>query len=301
MKMSRQRWTALVVAALAATTLAAAQNSEGRQPRSPQDRPATVQREGPRRSLAGRVRVEQARPQALKNAQVSSIKLRHADAESVAEVLQQLRPAFPGSLFISPEERTATLVVAAENEETIRQIKSLIEALDEPARGEMSYGRECHSIELKHAVAVEVLRHLRVLVPDGRGLRVTADQRSNTIWVAAAPELAAQALQIVHGIEESTAEAEAKHADDPPALRFYQVKHANATALASTANQVARMMELEACLVADPASGQIIVYATSGEAEQLERVIEKLDVSPKQTQKPPASHTPHAAGRETKK
>lgn len=248
----------------------------------------------------GRVRVEPARPQALKNAQVSSIKLRHADAGSVAEVLQQLRPAFPGPLFISPEEHTATLVIAAENEETIRQIKSLIEALDEPARGEMSSGRECHSIELKHAVAVEVLRHLRALVPDGRGLRVTADERSNSIWVAAAPELAAQALQIVRGIEESTAEAEARSADDPPALRFYQVKHANATTLASTVNQVAHMMELDACLVADPVSQQLIAYATLAEAEQLETVIEKLDVSPKQTRKP-QPRTPRAAGRQTKK
>lgn len=299
MRMSRQRWTALVVVALAAAMVTAAQEGEPRQQRSRQERPPTVQREGSRRSLAGRVRVEQAHPQALKNAQVSSIKLRHADAESVAEVLQQLRPAFPGPLCISPEHHTATLVIAAENEETIGRVKSLIEALDQPARDPMESGREFHSVTLKHAIAEEVLKHLHGLALGGRAVRVTADRRTNTIWMAVPPELAEQVLGVVRGMDESAAAA--KHADERPELHFYQLGHADAEHLAHTLSGVGRMMELEVRVVADAASGQIIVYATSAEAEQLETVIEKLDVSPKQTRKSPAPRTPRAAGRETKK
>lgn len=292
MDRSHQRWIALVACVLLTTYVATAQEAERGKRRHRSERPNAAQRE--RHPHGERVQGEQARPPQRGAAHLELIGLRHADPDAVVDLLLQMRPAFGRHTLVSSDERTGTLVVATETDEATKQIRALVETLDQPTHDELGPTWTCRFVTLRHASAKEVVENLYGLrrQPTTRhSVRFAPDERANTVWVAGPPDAVERTMQMIEHMEETTANAFSRESEACD-IRFYQVQRANATNLASTLHQIAAMMDLDARITADSASHMLIICATSDEAAELEKVIEKLDVTPKRTKHPKPPRAP---------
>lgn len=202
MRLSHYRFGTILLTALVTMAFAAAQQPE-RGTRRPQraPRPEAAQPAKQKDSRSEKVRVEPARRRSPRQVKLSTLSLKHADVEYVAGLLGRMQRVFEERMMVCPDERTNTLVVAVENEQTLAQLLEVIDVLDAPAREGLA--DEVHqAVPLEHAFAPEVVEYLERLAPRTPALRFVADERANTIWLAGPPELVADVAQLVEEMED---------------------------------------------------------------------------------------------------
>lgn len=284
MSMPRQRWTALALLAVLAVAVAVGQDAR-RRPRAAREGPPTTQPAQRRGEQAPRVQVERARPPRSQPPSIQVFRLKHADAEYVANVLGQMQRVFGESIMAAPDERTNSLVVATESERTGQQVRELIESLDVPTVDD-AVAEETVCIPLEHAFAREVITYVHELAPRHRLLRYVADGRSNTVWLAGPAPTVEKLTAMVREMDERAEAATARQASVRE-LRFYHLKHAVDPRVANTINETAETMDLDLEVICDPASGTLIAHATPSEAATLEKIIAELDVPPRRSAVPP--------------
>ena len=279
MTLSHYRFGTILLTALVAMAFAAAQQPE-RGTRRPQraPRPEAAQPAKQKDSQREKVRVEPARRRSHKQLKISTFTLKHAEVEYVAGLLSRMQRVFEERMMVCPAERTNTLVVAVENEQTLAQLRELIETLDAPSHGGLT--EDVHqAVSLKHAFAPEIVEYLEQLAPRTPALRFVADRQANTVWLAGSPELVADAAQLVEEMEERTAAADELEKATPRELRFYGLKHANPWELREALVTVAKATDSRLSVVI--ASGTLIVHAPPAMHAVAAEIIGKLDVPSK--------------------
>ena len=291
MTIGQSRCTALVFLALVTAVTASAQDRpkhERHQALGTGER-AKVEADDDTKGQRGKHKVGRSRRS--ESADVLVFTLKYSDAEGVARVLAPLWPTLSDVFAITADERTNTLLVTTANEQTTNNLHRLLEALDRPTETTETEGDRCEGIQLQNAVAAEVVEHLYSLTPRRPGrsaLRFVADERANTVWLAGSDKLVEHARQLVQRMDQSTAVAKMSEPADKRVLRFYELEQADALRLADTMNKLARQIDLDLHVVADPLSGILVTHATTDEDAILKQIVQKLDVTPKHAFKQPA-------------
>ena len=247
--------------------------------RAAQTDPAAAPRERSRR-----------RPALAPDAQVRVIVVKHADAESIANVINHIQRAGGiggGSALVISDERTNALIVATKDDDAIETIQELVAALDttweakQPARVKTEL--IWHAVPLKAARAHELVDALAQLASVDRRtpVRIVADERANTVWLSGPDEHVAKLATVAREMDANTESAETRGPTGQRALHFFSLEHARSGPLAGTVSLVARMMDLDVEVVSDQQSDTIVAYATPDQLEQLKSIIAELDVAPK--------------------
>lgn len=236
-------------------------------------------------------------PALAPDAQVRVIVVKHADAESIANVINHIQRAGGiggGSALVISDERTNALIVATKDDDAIETIQELVAALDttvaaldttweakQPARVKTEL--IWHAVPLKAARAHELVDALGQLASVDRRtpVRIVADERANTVWLSGPDEHVAKLATVAREMDANTGSAETRGPTGQRALHFFSLEHARSGPLAGTVSLVARMMDLDVEVVSDQQSDTIVAYATPDQLEQLKSIIAELDVAPK--------------------
>ncbi len=206
-----QRRFALIVLALFATTTWA-QDNPRRKPQPDQDRPAARQNERrqtdrARDSRARRDRAERRRaddraerraaqrgerrdsraaaPRNARPPKMHFFKMRHNDPREVAKIIAQLQPALRDEVHVAVDERTQTLIVAAQKPQTHEAVKRLLDVVDRPQEEPEDWRVVYRVHRVKHREAPFIASQLQnLLVRQKRDCRIVADEAGHAIWLA---------------------------------------------------------------------------------------------------------------------
>lgn len=264
------RWIALATIMVLSVALAPAQErAPAGQPREPaQPAPERVSREVAR----------PAPPAMSADTQVAALPLEHADADAVAH---SLRPLMGDSVALSVDARSNSLIIAAPAKGLFEKVRDLARQLDTMDASTTSARLPTSiAMPLRASEAGEVVARLMHLLPRLTNVRFTPDQEANVVWIVGDREEA----QFVCNLARDMDTAAAEHAQqNQRELRFYNLAHADPVRLAETINRVLHAMDSDVSVVPDPASGMLVAYATAAESTQLQMLVQKLDVPPRDT------------------
>ncbi|MGD8452919.1 MAG: secretin N-terminal domain-containing protein [Phycisphaerae bacterium] len=269
----RQRWTALALVAVLAVAAAVAQDAR-RRPRA-EGHPTTQPAE-PRSERGPRVQVEAARPEHHEPATIQVFRLKHANAEFVANIVGQMQRVMEDRVIASPDGRTNSLVVATQSKQTGQQIRELVEALDVPAEYS-SEAEETRCIALNSTPASKMIEYLYKLAPRSSELRCVADDSTNTVWLVGPQALLERLADIVTWMDSRTG----NDGGPPRELRVYRFENAVDGRVANTINAAAEMMRLDGNVIFDPASGMLLICGERSATDRLEQITKALDVPPR--------------------
>lgn len=292
MKRAFRRITTPVLAlVLLASTVQAQERERTRQNREAEAAPTRqAVRAGQTDRAAAPSQPSRRRPALAPDAQVRVIVVKHADAESIANVINHIQRAGGiggGSALVISDERTNALIVATKDDDAIETIQELVAALDttweakQPARVKTEL--IWHAVPLKAARAHELVDALAQLASVDRRtpVRIVADERANTVWLSGPDEHVAKLATVAREMDANTESAETRGPTGQRALHFFSLEHARSGPLVGTVSLVARMMDLDVEVVSDQQSDTIVAYATPDQLEQLKSIIAELDVAPK--------------------
>ncbi len=274
MSCSRQFYRALGLVMAAIAAAAVAQERERRAP------PESSRPEGPAERPA-RVRTEPVRPEPLQNAKTTIVALRYAPADHAAKVLAQVQQAVGQRFEAIPDSRSNSLVVISETDEQLKLVQDLVSALDHDLGGGAAESFGVRMVVLQSARANEAAQVVMQMLVVQRpvGLRVCADERSNTVWVSGPRPAMDDAINVLTQLEESTSKALVPEARGRE-LQFYQIKNADTVRLAKTVRAVMGAMGTGVEIVPDPETATLIAHVTPAEHAQLEKIIVRLDQTP---------------------
>jgi type II secretory pathway component GspD/PulD (secretin) len=146
------------------------------------------------------------------------IKLKHADCESLAQILQQL--VSDKQLKIVPDKRTNMLLVAG-TESNIQKILSLVAELDVPSREDITPTKNGPSsklkpdntdetvdyqvmqLKLKHVDCESVSEKVAKLFPADHQLKLVPDKRTNTLLIVGSRSAIQRIIALVTKIDVS--------------------------------------------------------------------------------------------------
>jgi len=234
------------------------------------------------------------------------VSVRHADAASLAPVLQ---PLISPDGILTVHADTGRIVVVDSRTNTER-LAALIDTLDRPATSEST-----RSIALNHALADDLAPRLREAIP-GDDVAIVAEPRANTILLTGKASAVARATQMIealdgvegpggrdvhvyrlrHGSAPHLVEVLAQILDlpltgaeteeGPPADRRNAQgdpeARPGAGAPRSTGHGPSVVLTGPARVTADPATNTLLISATQRDWETIERVIDDLDVPRRQ-------------------
>lgn len=297
MQQSRLGWIPLAAIALLLGSLAVAQEAEPRRPGGEERRARARRAERPPQPPERRITIET--PGELPGGgHVALIQLKHARAPEAAHLLAPVvRCMLAGPVLVEHDDRTNTLVVTAPTEKGLDEIRSVVEALDQP--GSEAAGQTTEYVRLAHTHPVEVVNTVDRLLVASR-VRLSPDQRGRSVWIAGpAPEVR-RIVEVVRQMDEHAGEVRASHETPDRSLRFYSVEHARSADLAETLGRIAAVTGRDVDVMDDAASNTIIIFASEADADAIEAVARRLDVPPRRHAPPEAPAPQPPRGGRTK-
>ncbi len=232
------------------------------------------------------------------------LRLRTADADNIARVLQQsyaqrsAEERAERPVNIRADQNTNMLIVSA-HPEMLAEIEQLVSQFNE-AQAYDSEGREIRIYPLKIARAEELARTLDQMFPEPpvpvdrfgrpqnhlrqpREVVVRADRQTNSIIVDAPAKRLA-------GFEQLVAQLDRTEITGDLELRTYRIEHADLDAIAATLRTLATSggfdptdsgsRQREIVIQSEPVSRTLVVSGPSSVFPHVERVIDELDALP---------------------
>ena len=224
--------------------------------------------------------------------------LKHAKADAVARTLRAIAQALVadgklnGILSLGIDEKGNSIIVAAPPEAQ-KAIAALIEKLDVPAAGEaVKEGgerprrvpqtfaptpqkddqQEVKSIvqvyRLKYAPASDVSQVLSILW-QGKDVRSTADNASNSIIVAAPPEVQQTVAQLIEKLDVPSERGAGRE------LKIFSLKYADPQETAAVLSRIFGKDDVR--IAVDPRNSNVVVQALPETAQEIQAVLSRLD------------------------
>lgn len=222
---------------------------------------------------------------------VTILRLHAADASRIAELLG---PKEEGAGLMIAHPPTNSLIVAT-TEPQLSRLRTLVHALDHAETSQIRV------VPLRFAAAVDVAEQIREAFPDDGdegSYRLSADERTNSLVIAALPERLAEIASFVDLVDSN-------RRGDAAELRVVRVRYADAEALADRLREASGpgssgtgglagqrgaagrsggaqggAREPGVSVVADAATNSLLIRATRDEFAELSRLIEELDRIP---------------------
>jgi general secretion pathway protein D len=222
---------------------------------------------------------------------VTILRLHAADASRIAELLG---PKEEGAGLMIAHPPTNSLIVAT-TEPQLTRLRTLVHALDHAETSQIRV------VPLRFAAAMDVAEQIREAFPDDGdegSYRLSADERTNSLVIAALPERLAEIASFVDLVDSN-------RRGDAAELRVVRVRYADAEALADRLREASGpgrpgtgglagqrgaagrsggaqggAREPGVSVVADAATNSLLIRATRDEFAELSRLIEELDRMP---------------------
>ena len=221
-------------------------------------------------------------------AQVRVYPIKNTSAIELARLLDMVDQAL-GPMRLAADERSNSLIVAADEKTVLPKVATLIEALDRPLAKETQPSEAVLNVPLNDARAKSVANALDRLLHEGAQrmpggpppTRVVADESGNSVWLAGDRTRVEQYAEYARQMDKGAASRPNPRRE----LRYYTLKNADARALGQTVGQTSAVMGMEVPIVADGASDTLIAFGTKEEHEIIADLVGKLDVEPRHGKK----------------
>lgn len=199
-----------------------------------------------------------------------------------AQLVPILRPLVPqyGHLAAYP---ASNILIISDRKANVERIRRIVEEIDQEGN------RRVETIELEYAYASEVVQVLRKLktnakqnAPNSANFTVIADERTNSIILAAGPEIRLRLRAIIADLDtpvESQGGTQVVYLDYADAEKLASILQKFAESLSDQeSTKVPKGSAGEVSVIAAKGSNSLVINAPPSAMRELRQVVDKLDV-----------------------